>query len=400
MPESIGERIRFFRQKREIQSSRLAQEIGISASAMSQIENGLRLVKAEELARIAEVLNVSPLAILDPESLIGNLPIAARTSISSGSAQGHLFKKLNFFAEIADLVSEHDSRPSRPSDMPPVSIEDDWLGSARNLAAWARKNLGDWSEGENHFDELRDAIESELYIDVVVENSSEDDVLGAAITDPRLPLLIINNNQRAQRALFTLAHELGHVLAGGGSAIVTDVDLSTSDSHERYANAFAAELLLPDELVLNVIAESDHVPDALANILKKSGVSWQTLVYRLHNLRLVNAVGRDALLSLGLTGLLFQLKDDELRTLIQQDDQQVAASIIPHWLAVAAISAYKEGAISIRPLASIIKMDPQELLNRISPPKTVQVDATDFIQIPESDPRAETDEDVFAGIPA
>lgn len=400
MPQPLGERIRYFREKRQIGSAELAAEIGLSPSAMSLIESGARIVKAEELARIAEVLNISPLAILDSDSLVGNLPVAARSAISSPSAQGALLKKLNFFAEIADLASEYDARPPRPEGTPPINIENEWLKSANDLATWARSCLGDWSDDENHFVGLRDAIESKLFIDVVVEDSSENDVLGAAITDPRLPLLIINANQRSHRALFTLAHELGHVLAGGGTAIVTDIDLSTSNSYERFVNAFAASLLLPEKLVIDTFLEHKAVPDALATLLVTTGVSWKTLVYRLHNLRIINAAGRDTLLSLGLGGLLTQLKNEDLRVVLQQEDSHVVASFIPHWLSTAAISAYKAGVISIRPLASMAKMDPQELLDLISTPKKIVVDPSDFDVDGSASVKSETDEELFSGTPA
>ena len=42
--------------------------------------------------------------------------------------------------------------------------------------------------------------------------------------------------------MFTLAHELGHVLAGDGSEIKIDEGLRGNNDEERLANAFAAPL--------------------------------------------------------------------------------------------------------------------------------------------------------------
>ncbi len=400
METTLGTRIRYFRENKGLGSAELAELIGLSASAMSLVESGSRQVKAEELAKIAEALEISPLAILESDSLVANLSVAARNSEPSGSPQGALLGRLNFFAEISDLVGEYDVRPPRPEDMPSIEIEREWLASARNLAKWARSHLGDWTDGGSHFVQLRNAIENSLFIDVVVDEGSESDVLGAAITDRRLPLLIVNANQRRQRALFTLAHELGHVLVGGTATIITDEDLAASNASERFANAFAAELLLPETMIRETLIYETKVPDALANMLVKSGVSWQTLIYRLHNLRLVTASGRDALLSLGLRGILYQVSLEEIRTTLELEELRVDLSPIPHWLAESSISAYKSGVISIRPLASMAKMDPNDLLDAISKPLPIVVNASDLAKDPKSSEGSETDEELFAGIPA
>lgn len=399
MDVKLGERIRHFREKRGIGSAQLASEIGLSPSAMSLLESGDRTVKAEELAKIAEALSISPMAILDSDSLIANLPIAARVTDPTLATDGVLLNRLRFFAELVDLVSEFDVRPARPVDMPLIDIDHDWLNSARDLANWASTILEDWHVDENYFEQLIIAIETKLFIDVVVEDGSENDVLGASITDARLPLLIINANQRRQRALFTLAHELGHVLVGGGAAIIADSELVASNPNERFANAFAANLLLPEQLIRDALHEENRVPDALAKMLMKSGVSWQTLIYRLHNLRLVNATSRDALLSLGLRGLLFQIQNEDVQTSLQKD-LRVDCSVIPHWLAETAILAYQGGAISIRPLASIAKMDADELLDAISSPETIDVDPEKLLEETHETAQVETDEELFAGIPA
>jgi len=52
----------------------LAERAGLSPSAVSLMERGKIEVTVGELARIAKALGVSPLAILEPDSLLARLP--------------------------------------------------------------------------------------------------------------------------------------------------------------------------------------------------------------------------------------------------------------------------------------------------------------------------------------
>ena len=62
-----------------MQAQALAAAIGIDPSAMSNIERGKRAVKANELVSIARALRISPLAILEPDSLPARMPLAPRS---------------------------------------------------------------------------------------------------------------------------------------------------------------------------------------------------------------------------------------------------------------------------------------------------------------------------------
>lgn len=63
----IGEKIKTLRTKAGISQLRLAELLGVSRPAISQIESGLRKVSANELDRLAEVFNVSVNSLLDKE---------------------------------------------------------------------------------------------------------------------------------------------------------------------------------------------------------------------------------------------------------------------------------------------------------------------------------------------
>lgn len=63
----IGRKIKEFRTKRGISQQRLAELLGVSRPAISQMENGERKVSADELDRLAKIFNISVNSLLNRE---------------------------------------------------------------------------------------------------------------------------------------------------------------------------------------------------------------------------------------------------------------------------------------------------------------------------------------------
>jgi Plasmid maintenance system antidote protein len=59
MRQGLGDRIKVLREEMDISQEELAKILGIDRASLSQIENGKRSVKAEELSSISKALNVS-----------------------------------------------------------------------------------------------------------------------------------------------------------------------------------------------------------------------------------------------------------------------------------------------------------------------------------------------------
>ena len=64
--ERIGKRIRDIRTARGLTQSELGQKVELSADRIQKYENGVRTPKKELLKKIANALDVSPLALADP----------------------------------------------------------------------------------------------------------------------------------------------------------------------------------------------------------------------------------------------------------------------------------------------------------------------------------------------
>lgn len=111
--------------------------------------------------------------------------------------------------------------------------------------------------------------------------------------------ILVKEGEAPVRKRFTVAHEIGHALLhlqdGEGEIIDTDVDLLRSTEsqvgawtdvrrREYEANVFAAELLMPRELVTSMwarIPAKDHTVSVMAEIFQ---VSEAAMGYRLDDL--------------------------------------------------------------------------------------------------------------------
>ena len=365
---SIGRQIRRLREAAGLKAADLAGTLGVDASAVSNLEHGRRSVKADELGAIADFLGVSQLAILEPDSLLGRLPVAHRTNGDEASSQDSLMR-LTALAELHQVLDEggHPT-PSRTGEPPPQ--DSTWLQHANALADWARQRLAPATSGEDRLTELATAIEAELCVDVMVESMGDDAPLGLSITDSEFSFILVNADQLRSRSLFTLAHELGHVLNSDGTTINIDKDLRARSDEERLANAFAAALLMPEPEIRKTIDEYGRQAESLARMLVNFGVSYETLIYRLHNLGIINAEGRDRLKRVRWASLIEHLDNEEIARNLLAARGARPERRPPTLLASRCLHGALGGTVGAGPLARLLDVDVDDMieaLNSIGP---------------------------------
>jgi Zn-dependent peptidase ImmA (M78 family) len=133
------------------------------------------------------------------------------------------------------------------------------------------------------------------------------DVSGVLVRDARAIVIGVNAAHPKTRQRFTIAHEIGHLRLHQGRPMFVDravrVDRRDGtasrgiDAEEIAANRFAAELLMPEEMVLEAVGQvavpGDRGGSAaiIARLAEKFDVSEQAMEYRLANLGLVMPPG-------------------------------------------------------------------------------------------------------------
>ena len=107
---------------------------------------------------------------------------------------------------------------------------------------------------------------------------------GQQAGDP--PLVVYNVRQPTARQSFAIAHCLGHhVLGHGKRPKETGFSAHTTDQREKDADAFAAELLLPEEAVREYLHQfhKEHVP-SMGVLSRHFHVELAVMAFRLHGL--------------------------------------------------------------------------------------------------------------------
>lgn len=116
--------------------------------------------------------------------------------------------------------------------------------------------------------------------------------------------IIVNQFEPEYRQRFTIAHEIGHIILGHkgisyGSDDLTKYKDTIARMNEVAANNFAAELIMPEKLVREVLKDSieelgysidqdfdEHdIEELIGSSAKKINVSKQAFDYRIRNLQ-------------------------------------------------------------------------------------------------------------------
>lgn len=134
----------------------------------------------------------------------------------------------------------------------------------------------------------------------VTSEDLEEKVSGFLAIDEDNATIVVNSNHHENRRRFTIAHEIGHfILHKGQMPLFLDTNLkfyrsAVHNEHtiqiETEANEFAAELLMPQELIEEAIEDdaldiSDEYD--LYQLSKKLKVSEQALTIRLVKLNFI-----------------------------------------------------------------------------------------------------------------
>jgi Zn-dependent peptidase ImmA (M78 family) len=135
------------------------------------------------------------------------------------------------------------------------------------------------------------AIAHELGIVVVLRPLAERKIAGAYLYRPaeQRSFIMINAADMLSRRRFTVAHEIGHFIFDRESIVVDD-DLFGKSAPEKRANAFAAELLLPEAAIKSwkPAAPWGNTADDVAKLALAFGVGYETTVWRLKNVGIID----------------------------------------------------------------------------------------------------------------
>ncbi len=139
---------------------------------------------------------------------------------------------------------------------------------------------------------------------VLQESVLEDSISGMMVTKENgIAHVVINQGHHKNRQRFSMAHELGHYLLHRNARSIfvdaseqrfyRDAEASTGTKlQEIEANAFAAELLMPQESIEERVPETLTTLDEpiIERLAEEFCVSQSAMVFRLQKLRLLEEI--------------------------------------------------------------------------------------------------------------
>jgi Zn-dependent peptidase ImmA (M78 family)/transcriptional regulator with XRE-family HTH domain len=336
-----------------------AQRIGLDDSKLSKSLSGVRRFSSLDLARIAEECGVTVDWLLTGEETA--LAVAARTT--TGEARTALDAARWYATMRADLAAFGYPQP-RPAEPLPLhsayTEQGTYAEQGRGLAALARQRVTAAGRSTGEAD-LPALVEDVFGADVAVVALDEGfDGLQASSPDARV--IVLGTSQVPWRQRYTLAHELGHLLAADDQEVHLDKDVydkaQAKDPSEVRANAFAAAFLMPEEPLRAAVGATGLTEYAFASLACDLKVSPSALAIRLSQLRLIDAGTCDR----------FKAISGAKAATITNRGEEFAQSIAtantlrpPALLVRDAYLAYESGAITLRPYASLLGVDVDEL---------------------------------------
>lgn len=275
-----------------ITPEQLAIELGFLPACMERIMAGSAGMPFAQLSKMARYFGRGVLFFLEEEP-ISELRFRTpqfRTLANQKPELSPRLKKLieqverqrDVYLSLLDDLDESNKQQFNPPELPHHDPQEA-AGIVREWLALADRN---------DFDTYRSAVTTK---GILVFRSNgyegrwqipkESPILGFTLYDSACPVIFVKK-QAETRQVFTLMHELGHLLLHRSSSIDDERDLESVQGHEANANAFAGHLLVPDGF-LEDIDDEKHPADIqefdswLEPQRKRWGVSGEVILRRL-----------------------------------------------------------------------------------------------------------------------
>lgn len=142
---------------------------------------------------------------------------------------------------------------------------------------------------------------------------------GLSLYFPHVPIIVLNGADEVPVRIFTLLHELGHLVHRSGAMC----ELNSDNTIERECNSFAAAFLMPEREFKNLV-QAEEPLSQIGLLAKHFAVSWSAVVVRMKTFSLITQHQLDAQLELA-ARTARERRADQIRRLRERD------SFIPHY---------------------------------------------------------------------
>jgi len=240
----------------------IAAAVGIEVQTLAEWVRGSEQPNLTQFRKLARKLYRQPSVLLLPRPPISRTPALrfrrapqeTRTDLNPIERRyvreaGRIQRLVAWVAAKTEIAAAALRQVSIDSDAEKVG-----LTTRRDLGITIQEQLT-WRSPSAALARWRGAIESQGIL-VFMLPLGANSCRGFSVWESRAPLISLNTHWNAESRIFTLFHELGHLLTRTNSACLEAVPSgSPTDPIERWCETYAAAVLLPWNNVQQVLAE-------------------------------------------------------------------------------------------------------------------------------------------------
>jgi Zn-dependent peptidase ImmA (M78 family) len=293
----LAESLVWARERNGMDLPSAASKLGWKIDELVAVEHGDRALTAPQIRKAADVYQVSPAVFFLPEAPSDRFKAPQDFRSLAGTSRGTFSPTLirqidRVHSQIRYLQELQSYRVIRPSFAPiEIKVSDGIEATAQRVLEWVLGQILD-------LDSLRrnrpaflarwiSIVEERGVLVTQVSRIDLEELRGCCFWDPAFPVIILNGADSHRGRLFTLLHELIHIL------LRVDVIINgfqSRDETEIFCNGVAAAVLVPRIEILeltsvrNASTSTTWELDQLAEVANNFGVSREAINRRLYTL--------------------------------------------------------------------------------------------------------------------
>lgn len=280
----IGNRIKQARAAAGMSLRQLADEVDMSAMAISKYERGEITPSSDVLLRLAKPLSVRvEYFFRQTEIKLEEIDYRKHKQLPAREehrVQAEVIEHLERWVDLESIIpSSWPDQFKLPDTLP------DRITSLNDVETCAKLLREAWNLGSAPIGDLIEELEEENIKVVLISYDAEKRFDGLSLKLDDCPVIVISSDWPGDRQRFTAAHELGHLVVKGRLP-----DELSEDQIEKYCDRFAGAFLVPESEAIASLGKSRTrlEPQELYLLKHGWGLSMAGWLHRAQDLEIIN----------------------------------------------------------------------------------------------------------------
>lgn len=277
----IARRLVDFRKILGLSQAQLADKIeGLTKSAIEKFEKAEIVPTPQSLARLATALDIPKEELLRPYLInvdYDKVRYRKRSKMPKKQIevlQRKYMLKLERYIELEQLLQEDVTFDIDFSD-----IQVNTYQNAQHVARLFREKMG-WGMNPIHLP-IQQLEKRGVKVFILDTDEYNEDFDGMCYKENGIAVVILKKCENAEHDRFTLFHEMGHLLMNTGDKEGKEL--------EALCNAFASEMLMPEEVFRQYFKEDSKIYIGTLQMLQREwGISTDAQMYKAKELGIIS----------------------------------------------------------------------------------------------------------------